>query len=166
MTYLKKLDSADKEYKKIIHDLVEKYKIQFLSSRYNELITPSESVLEFIADLTRYGIAIDLVAWWCHCTEENESKYGCPHGMGGPQSEYSDSWFSEMQIQAFEVTPERLSEFNKNPDVEKIEEINNSVITAITSIVDNDEYSPCLVPALGLFVPQDWDSMKWNLKEF
>lgn len=166
MTYLEKLDSADQEHRKIIHDLVEKYKIQFVGSGYSELIIPLESVMEFIAELTRYGIVTDLVAWWCHCTEENESKYGCPHGMGGPQSEYLDGWFSEMQIQVFEVPPEILSDFNKNPDGEKIEEINNSVKTAITFIVDNDEYSPCLVPALGLFVPSDWNSLKWNSKEF
>lgn len=86
--------------------------------------------------------------------------------MGGPQSEYSDGWFSEMQIQVFEVPPERLSDFNKNPESEKIEEINNSVRTAITSIINNDEYSPCLVPALGLFVPPDWNSMKWILNKF
>lgn len=62
MTYLKKLDSADQEYKKTIHDLVGKYKIQFVGSGYSELITPSESVVEFIAELTGYGIVIDLVA--------------------------------------------------------------------------------------------------------
>lgn len=159
MTYLKKMDSFDKEYKKIIHDLVGEYKIQSVGSGYNELIIPLESVMEFIGELTRKEIMIDSLAWWCHCTKENESKYGCPHGLGGPQSVYSDSWFSEMQIQAFEVSPKKLSALNENPDVEKIKEINNSVRTAIASIGEDDEYSPCLLPALGLFVPPDWKSM-------
>lgn len=144
---------------------MEKNKVQFVGSGYSELIIPLGSVIEFIEELTRKEIVIDSVAWWCHCTKENEEKYGCPQGLGGPQSMYSDGWFSEMQIQVFEVSSEKLDNLNGYLDIEKIKEINNSIKTAITSIGENAEYSPCLVPALSLFVPQDWDNMKWNLKE-
>ena len=29
-------------------------------------------------------------------TEENSKQFGCPHGYGGPKSNYYTGWFSEM----------------------------------------------------------------------
>lgn len=156
MTYIENLDANKKEYKNYIDDLALKYKIQFVGSGYFELIIPSASVEKVISEFTQKGIVISILVWWCHCTEENEQKYGCPHGYGGPYSDYFSGWFSEMGIQAFEISEELLQSVNEYPYEEKIKEINGRVWHAISKIHENEHYSPCLVPALGLYVPEHW----------
>lgn len=165
MTYLEELESSEKKYQRVIDELSKKYKVQFVSAGYMELIVPSESIKGFMEELTKNKIVINFLSWWCHCTPENEKKYGCPHGLGGPHSLYFDGWYSETQIQAWEFSPRELSAFNKDPSTKKIKEINDDALSAILSINQDQYYTPCLVPAFGLFVPQKWGN-KSNIAEW
>ncbi|QHJ71348.1 hypothetical protein [Planococcus halotolerans] len=156
MTYLEKLNHEKNDYQKLINNLVKKYKIQFVGIGYSELIIPIDIVDEFVSELTKNKIIVNLVTWWCHCTEKNEKLYNCPHGLGGPDSEYTNGWFSEMGIQAFEVDVNILERANKLPEDSKIRDINNSVLHNILKINEDESFSPCLVPAIGLYVPKEW----------
>jgi hypothetical protein len=122
-----------------------------------DVITRHEQCDEVIARLTELGVAINIVTLWCDCTEENKSRYGCPHGYGGPM--HAAGYFSEMcERDYFDV-----KDFGVDLSAEIVDRA--SIITTCnklaaeyvaTGIKQRVDYSPCLVPGFWLAVPKDW----------
>ena len=124
-----------------LDNLMKQCKVQPVGNGYIDCIVSLENAFDFINALS--DVKISGLTWWCHCKDEDSN---CPHGMGGPISEYYDGWFSEMQLP--------LVEFKSNEQVTAyLKEPND------TNILD------CLVPALWLDVPEGWKNELGRIKE-
>ncbi|KON88533.1 hypothetical protein AF332_18085 [Sporosarcina globispora] len=79
--------------------------------------------------------------------------------MGGPISDYyDDGWFSETQIPMF-LSFNDLENITLNRTVDDIKPINDIVLKYIKEdFPKSDFYIECLVPALWILVPDDWES--------
>ncbi|MCL2353567.1 MAG: hypothetical protein FWC69_02935 [Defluviitaleaceae bacterium] len=117
-----------------LDNLIEQHKVQPVGNGYIDCIVSLESALDFIAGLSSINIKIYGLTWWCHCKDQIS---GCPHGMGGPISEYYDGWFSEMWFPVVEF------------------EDNEQVIKYLKAL-DDPSILKCFMPALWLDVPDDW----------
>jgi len=143
--------------KRDLDELLKQFKVQPVGRGYIDCIVSWENVFCFINGLSSIGIMVDGLTWWCHCKGEhlsqlsgamwvnppkpehcNDPNSGCPHGMGGPISEYYHGWFSEMCHMP-------MVEF----------EDNRQVVTYLEAFSDSDILN-CLVPALWLDVPDGW----------
>ena len=94
MTEKTYISSLSKEQKEQLDNLIENLSVYSGDSVYADIIVPRANVVEFITTLTRIGIVVKSINWWCNATEENKNKYGCPHGYGGPMTK--DGWFTEL----------------------------------------------------------------------
>ena len=128
----------------ILNSLLSKYNVQIVGRGYAECIVKAENALAFIDELSAMKISIKSVTWWCHCNNQNKEKYGCPHGGGGPVSEYYEGHFSEMYHMP-----------------EKVVACNEEAKEYITNEVKRENfYSPCIDPAFWLDVPDEWKNPK------
>ena len=117
-----------------LDNLIQQYKVQPVGWGYIDCIVSLENVFYFIDSLSKIGIKVDGLTWWCHCKNQNP---GCPHGMGGPVSKYYDGYFSEMWFPPVEFESyEQVVAYLKTPND--------------PNILD------CFVPALWLDVPDNW----------
>lgn len=117
----------------------------------------------FVNDLSSIGILISDVSWWCYVDPDQER--GCPHGMGGPISDFYDGWFSELQNDMYEVDKEVVATIIDAYDKQLIARTNGFTANKIREILKEPfRYTPteyieenkCVVPALWLLVPDDW----------
>ena len=115
--------------------LILEYKVQPVGNGYIDCIILQEEVSSFLQKITEIGIYVTHIAWWCHCTKEHETKYHCPHGMGGPRSKYYEGWFSEMPDYCF------IEMNGDNQDTENY---------IFYDVKNEPFYSECLVPGLWL----------------
>ena len=115
--------------------LIKKYKVQPVGTGYIDCILTFENIFDFINDLSNINIIVYGLTWWCHCKDQNAD---CPHGMGGPKSEYYDGWFSEMWFPLLEF------------------KCNEQVIEYIKNVSNDKKILKCFVPALWLDVPDNW----------
>ena len=99
-----------------------------VGSGFLELICPKDSISEFIDEMDRLNIKITGFSWWCHVTEGHR-----PCGMGGPENEYGDGWYSEIEMGAFT----KLS--------------NNDAYRRFfaSEYPNSKDYKPCRVPAFS-----------------
>ncbi len=165
MNYIDSLRSESESIQNKIELILEKYKIQPIGNGYIDLITSNSDIEDFISELSGIKIIINGVTWWCHCTEKSKKESGCPHGMGGPRNRYGDGWFSEMQVRMFEIPDEELIIETIDILDNKVKVINEKVIRYIkhdfSRLIKYDfskekAYLECLVPALWLYVPDEW----------
>ena len=159
------ISSLNKQKQGQINQLIADYGV-YSGTRYSDIIIPRDRFVEFINSLTNIGIAINSVGWWCNATDENKTKYGCPHGYGGPMTKFG--WFSEMCHdfdEIFEIEKELFHSLTNDLQPETIKRINEKVIILILNkqtITYGDgtfltfENNPCLTPGLNLYVPKDW----------
>ena len=117
-----------------LDNLMKQYKVQPVGKGYIDCIVTWENVFCFVDNLSKIDIKIRGLTWWCHCKDQSS---GCPHGMGGPLSEYYGGWFSEMQFP--------LVEFESNEQV-----------IAYLKAPNDPNILGCFVPALWLDVPDGW----------
>jgi hypothetical protein len=157
MVYIEGLKSRCKTIQNVIELLCTKYKVQPVGNGYIDMIIENEFVDGFIEELTKSGFVVEGVSWWCHCTQDSQVKLGCPHGLGGPKSEFFEGWFSETDIPMFEISSYDLSEINKISTYEKIKFINDKIVNSIKEFRKSDNYMECLVPALWILVPEEWE---------
>ena len=129
----------DENKKTVLDELLVKYKVEPVGCGYIDCIILKENVENFVRELTALGIEITAVSWWCHCTDENKGKYGCPHGLGGPVSVYHDGWFSETcELYSTDFSNDKIMSY------------------IFDEFPAHEHYLPCMVPALCLDVPDDW----------
>jgi hypothetical protein len=157
MSYLDDLKINSTLIQKELEFLLSEYKVQPVGNGYIDMITANELVVDFINELTNKDLVIEGVTWWCHCTEKSKEVLACPHGMGGPISAYYDGWFSETEIPMF-LPFNELENITLKRTVGDIKPINDLVIKYIKEeFPKSDDYIECLVPAIWLLVPDDWE---------
>ena len=160
MDYFRYLRDQSHTIRNQLELLLEKYKVQPVGHGYIDLIVKKELVEGLINELTNHNIIIMGVTWWCHCTTESEILLGCPHGMGGPQSRYYQGWFSETQTPMYEIPKHILDKITLSELHNNALSINSQVLRFIHE-KSNSENSKleCMVPALWLYVPDEWKTI-------
>lgn len=157
--YLQNLQDNFEHFQYSIEGLLEKYQVQPVGNGFVDLIIEKEKSLNLIDEFSSLSVAVSSISWWCHYTDETKSKYGCPHGMGGPLNRYGEGMFSEcVQYPIFDVS-EVLIQIHKNSMTPKTfsKKCNEAVANYIIKILPTESfYSPCLYPGLWLQVPDNW----------
>jgi len=129
-----------------LDELLVKHKVQPFGMGYIDCIVMKENLSAFLADLDDIGIDVTGVSMWCHCTDENITAHGCPHGGAYSPSRYHDGYFSEMYHMEFK------NEIDSSADV----------LAYVFSECESDEfYVPCVQPGLWLDVPDDWRNTEY-----
>jgi hypothetical protein len=165
LNYIELLNLQGKEKQIQIEGILKKYKVQPVGTGYIDLITLNYYTDDLIKDLTAINILVEGVTWWCHCTEEIKSKFGCPHGFGGPKSRFFEGIFFEAHIQMFEVSKKEIENIKLENLNSEISIINNNVLNYINHEFKNDEeFLECLIPGLWLSVPRDWNRIDYYTK--
>ncbi|MFD1990258.1 hypothetical protein ACFSGI_09835 [Paenibacillus nicotianae] len=158
LEYLRLLQCNQAKIQPLLNKLLEKYQVEPVGTGYIDCITPLSSVSDFIEELTTHTIVVYGVTWWYYCdTVDTLQESKCSYGMGGPQSKYRNGWFSETMLPFHEIrtteldklSSTNLSEYSQHLNTE----IKNYILYKLRQTA-NDE--PCLVPALWLYVPEDW----------
>ncbi|MDQ0193247.1 hypothetical protein [Paenibacillus wynnii] len=164
MKYFDYLNSMKKEFIDQIDYLLTQYKVQPVGSGYIDCITMKDFLKPFINAVSEIGILVSDVTWWCY-VDPSKSSTGCPHGMGGPLSDYYEGWFSELQNEIYEVDKERITSFLDSYDKQQITLTNQNTINQVEQILKNPfRYTPsdyidenkCVMPGIWLLVPDDW----------
>jgi hypothetical protein len=160
------ISSLDKQKQQLLDELIAKHAVYSSDTAYGDIIVPRDKFVEFINGLTNIGIVINSIDWWCHATDENKNKYGCPHGYGGPITKVG--WFSEMSHDFDDISETERdlflsldtdfkTEAVKNINDKSIELIlNKRTITCTDGTFLTFQSNPCLTPGLDLYVPDDW----------
>ncbi|QQR54509.1 hypothetical protein IPG41_04910 [Candidatus Peregrinibacteria bacterium] len=147
-SYLLSLEENKGILKQKLNNLIKKYQGQPVGNGYIDIILSFEQASHFIKDLTKLGIAVETISWWCHCLAGNEKKSTCPHGYGGPRAKYREGWFSELS-QYSDIMEEK--ELN-----ESVEKINEKAQLKLNTPEPFLKKLACLTPGLWLYVPEDW----------
>jgi hypothetical protein len=79
-----------------------------------------DNLVDFINEITSLGILINDVSWWCFVNPTKKDSTKCPHGMGGPTSEYYEGWSSELQNDLCEADGEKVNSILNSYDKESI----------------------------------------------
>lgn len=119
---------------------------------YIDIIILRERYVDFINRLTELHLAIECISWWCHATDENIGKFGCPHGFGGPMTQFG--WFSEM-CEYHDIDKDAIGHLENEYTSESVRRINEM---AAKMIMDNLAFQKriCLTPGFWIRVPDDW----------
>lgn len=163
MEYLKYLSTIKVVKQNEIEDLLEKYKSQPVGTGCIDIITANNLVDDLIKELTNINVVINGVTWWCHCSDTNKERLGCPHGMGSPISDFYNGWFSEMcHLEMYDIPENELQhlKFDENTPSE-IKSINERIKNYIKDFSNHKDYTECLTPALWLHVPNEWKRVKY-----
>lgn len=118
---------------KLLNFLLKKYKVQPVGNGYIDCIIVDD-IYGFVKEITDANIHITLVTWWCYVTEENSKQFGCPHGYGGPKSNYYTGWFSEMC---------HIPDYTPSDNWDAYDYI-------VRRVKNEKYYLPCFVPGLFL----------------
>ncbi|MFD2614181.1 hypothetical protein [Paenibacillus gansuensis] len=163
MKYFEYLDSNKRSLVEQIELIFTLYQVQPVGSGYIDCIIMRNNLKPFIDEISAIGVIISDVSWWCYFDPLNPK--GCPHGMGGPKSEYYDGWFSELQNDMFEANKEKVDALInsydkrcvKSTNMQTLEEIENTL--KVPFRYTHSEYIPgneCVVTGIWLHVPDDW----------
>lgn len=155
------LSTIDKQKQIQLEKLIELYDIYVVGNGYVDLIIMKDKYSDFIDDLSEIGLMIEGISWWCNATDDNKSKYGCPHGYGGPMTKYG--WFSEMSHDYDDLENEILVvDIFSQDSVREINEKAKNIIKSKRTITYADgsfltfKDNPCLTPGLCIYVPENW----------
>ncbi|WP_026476142.1 hypothetical protein [Alkaliphilus transvaalensis] len=145
--------------------LMNRYKVESVGSGYIDCIVHKDNLEAFIMELSKLGVLITAVSWWCYVNPNELSQNGCPHGMGGPKSKYYEGWFSELQNEMYELDEPAIKSTVEEYDKHLIGIFNLKVLNRVWKRLEKPfRYTPndyimgnkCLTPALWLLVPDDW----------
>jgi hypothetical protein len=150
-SYISTFDSSKKEQ---VDNLLDRFETYVVGDGYIDIIVLRQHLESFIIELTAIDVAICNVSWWCNATDNNKKKFGCPHGMGGPETKHG--WFSEIVQEEDDLQIDHKRE--------SIAEINQRALKIIKSKTMDKPYDPaltfettlCLTPGLWLQVPDNW----------
>jgi len=157
--YWTRLAESSAEVHGDLDRVLERFDVRPVGWGYIDIIVVPSRAEQFLAELTRIGIATCIVTLWCEASEINKQRYGCPHGMGGPIR--NGVWFSEMcERDPFRVEDLGVDISESQLDPFALARACNELALgfATTGIRDRPEYSPCLAPGFWLAVPEDWRS--------
>lgn len=163
--YINYLESKKNEFVSQLECLLAKYKVQPVGSGYIDCIVLKNNLENFIKEISALGILITDVSWWCYVNSSDSEAKECPHGLGGPESEHYEGWFSELQNEAFSVDGEKVSSVLNSYNEHLIYSINMQTLDDIKTMLkipfkytpkDYIEGNKCVMPGLWLLVPGDW----------
>ncbi len=161
--YTSKLKQNRLAIRRDLNNLITEYEGTPASNGYIDIIIVREKFEPFIGELTKLGLAIESISWWCNATDENKKQFGCPHGYGGPMTKFG--WFSELSHDFDEIDTKEIEHLERNCTNENIKRINNistAIIMNKRTITYADgsylvfEKNPCLTPGFWIRVPDDW----------
>ncbi|HPI20223.1 MAG TPA: hypothetical protein PKY56_07625 [Candidatus Kapabacteria bacterium] len=144
--------------------LIDKFEAYPVGTGYIDVIVMRDKVVDFILELTRIGLVIESISWWCHSTEENKVRFGCLHGYGGPSTQ--NGWFSEMTHDFDNIENKILKGTTDTYKQSSIAEINdkakNLILNKHTITYPDGNFltykdNPCLTPGLWIQVPENWE---------
>lgn len=155
--YLNRLRESRMTLQPAIEMLIAECDCLVVGSGFIDIITRRPACDAFIDGATRLGVAITCATLWCECTPENERRYGCPHGYGGPM--YPGGFFAEMcERDPFDVAEAGVDMGLQDTDPDGFVAACNEFVREYVrvGISLRPEFSPCLVPGFWLSVPFDW----------
>jgi hypothetical protein len=164
MKYIDYLSLNRKEIIERLENSINQNKVQPVGDGYIDCIVMKDNLKQFVNDISSIGIIISDVSWWCY-VDPNYKNSGCPHGMGGPISDYYVGWFSELQNELYEANKDKIDSILYSYDNEAVNKINQETMFGIENILKEPlKYTPsefieenkCVMPGLWLFVPDDW----------
>jgi len=157
--YFENLHSSPEHIQLALESLFEKYQVQPVGDGYIDLIVDRARALELIAELTDLRVAVERLTWWCNVTPENQSKYGCPHGLGGPLNRSGAGCFSECHDYpdfAIREQPDPVDEHSRSAQAFAAK-CNQLAYDYLKDVFQSAGfYSPCLYVGLWLHVPYEW----------
>lgn len=162
MKYYDFLEISEKKMVKQLEVLIEKYKVQLVGNGYSECIIMKDNMEVFIKEISNLGILIPYVDWWCYVNPNESTHTGCPHGLGGPRSEYYEGWFSELQNDIYELDEAATAKVLLSYDKQLIYSLNMRTLDEIRKMLEIPfRYSPndyivdnkCVNPSLYLLIP-------------
>lgn len=136
--------------KATLDDIIERHKAQPVGHGYIDIIVLRDNYQDLVADLVNSGFKIQSISWWEWCPEGKESEYG----LGGPQSQFYNGWFSELSIDVDDI---KLDEGITSETI--IAEITKRIETKTFSFPNETvtfRQNKWLTPAIWLDVPDDW----------
>ncbi|TVY08346.1 hypothetical protein [Paenibacillus cremeus] len=107
MKYFEYLEANKKNLVEQLERILTLYQVQPVGNGYIDCIVMRDNLKQFIQEITALGVLISDVSWWCYVEPLNST--GCPHGMGGPKSDYYDGWFSKLQNDLYEADKEKVN---------------------------------------------------------
>jgi hypothetical protein len=143
--------------------LIEMYDGIPVGTGYIDIILLRDRYQAFIQALTHINLAVEAVSWWCRVTEEHAAQYGCPHGYGGPKTQFG--WFSKLCHDVDEVVDASvLQALDRQFTSEAIQHINEAALALIQhkQTMPYLEHTlffrthPCLTPGIWVYVPDEW----------
>ncbi|PZD97248.1 hypothetical protein DNH61_02485 [Paenibacillus sambharensis] len=144
--------------------LMVRNKAQSVGSGYIDCIVLKDKLDQFVNEISSLGILISDVSWWCYVDPANGTTE-CPHGMGGPKSDYFPGWFSELQNNMYEVDKDKIALIVESYDKHNVKLLNQQTVKMIRKILEETfKYTPseniegnnCVLPGLWLLVPENW----------
>jgi len=165
MNYIDFLETNKEYITKELEIIFKKYKVQPVGNGYIDCIIKKPELGAFVEEISSLGIIIISSSWWCHVESYSQSERGCPHGLGGPRSEYYNGWFSELQNEFYDVEESLLNKLSESFDKQRIRVSNLNTLKgieerlSITFMYTPTEYiegNRCVVPGIWLFVPDNW----------
>lgn len=157
--YFQNLLGNSEHFQRAIDGLLQKYQVQPVGVGYIDLIVEKKKSLALIHELSSLPVAVQSISWWCHSTVETKAKYGCPHGMGGPQNMYGEGRFSECEQYPIIDILALPSSMNSDAITHQAfsKHCNELAANYIANVLQTQSfYSPCLYPGLWLRVPEHW----------
>jgi len=136
--------------KEKLDTILEMYKAQPVGNGYIDIIVPREHYELFISSLVENGFIIKSISWWEWCENEKENNYG----LGGPESNYYDGWFSELPVDIDDI--EIDSTFKNEEIIEKIKNLIETKTISYPGEIITFKQNNWLTPAIWLDVPDDW----------
>lgn len=143
--------------KQLVKDSLEKlfasYEVQPVGNGFVDLIVSRSNALGLLDELAKLSIRAESVSWWCLCTPENQTRLGCPHGMGGPRNRFGSGWFSEcVHYPIFDVSQHGEALMDNSECAVNSAVAHNHIVR---NYLENDLpqeafFSDCLYPSLSL----------------
>lgn len=168
MNTMQYYDYLNLHKQKIMDDLetlFRKHKVEPIGNGYIDCIIQKNNLKAFINEISSLGIIINTCSWWCY-VNPNDINTGCPHGMGGPKSDYYERWYSELENDFCSIDEDGLNTalnlFNKEFvylfNMKMLDRINKMLKTPFrytpTEFIDGNK---CVTPGLWILVPDDWE---------
>ncbi len=163
LKYTSTLKQNQKVVQKKLDRLIDEYAGNPVGNGYIDIIILREKYIDFINGLTELNLAIECVGWWCRAIDENKKNCGCPHGYGGPMTQFG--WFSEMCHDFDEINKDAIDNLESKYTSSNVKAINELAATIIkdkrTMTYADGSYltfqgNVCLTPGFWIRVPADW----------
>jgi len=135
MKYYDFLNASKESIVEQVEYSLQLHKVQPVGNGYIDCIVMKENLDQFVNDISSIGILISDVSWWCY-VNPNQQSIGCPHGMGGPGSDFYDGWFSELQNDMYEADKARIESIISLFDKSLVQKLNKETVYRIRELLN------------------------------